>query len=78
MFYSVKNILRKCKAEAWNKEKKKYENVIGYFHVWGKTYEELGDGAVEISIGIIEKEDGQVVIVDPDSIRFLEKIKEKP
>ncbi len=44
---------------------------IGYFHTWGKDFEEFEDGAAEITVAIIELEDGTIIKLSPELIQFL-------
>lgn len=43
----------------------------GLFHCWGIDYEELGNGNVTYSVGIVELEDGSIVRALPESILFI-------
>ena len=52
-------------------KKKSYtnvENVEGYFHTWGLDVEE----GESYSVGLVELEDGSMVSVVPDYIKFLD------
>ena len=47
------------------------EPSIGYFHTWGKDFEEFEGGAVEITVAIVEFEDGRVNKFSPELIQFV-------
>jgi len=47
------------------------EPSIGYFHTWGKDFEEFEDGAVEITVAIVELENGSIIKLSPELIQFL-------
>lgn len=45
---------------------------VGWFHIWGTSFMEFEDGAVEITVAIVEDvETGQVYQSDPTEIRFI-------
>ena len=44
---------------------------IGYFHTWGKDFEEFEGGAVEITVAIVELGDGSIITLSPELIQFL-------
>jgi len=43
------------------------QEVIGYFHEWGKQSNEGGGD----SVGIVELENGKIHLIDPQLIEFL-------
>ena len=46
--------------------------VEGEFLEWGTSFEEFDNGAVQITVGIVKLDDGQVITPVPESIKFLE------
>lgn len=49
-----------------------YVTGTGLFHGWGLDYEEFESGAGNYSIAIVEKENGEVIKVQVDDIKFLD------
>jgi hypothetical protein len=66
--------LRKCKFKVFNKQSKEYSTLDGRFHKWGSTFEDFGENAVEVTIAIIETEDGQIWEVGPNLVQFTEGV----
>jgi hypothetical protein len=50
----------------------KVEDCKGYFHQWGMCYEEFENGPGNYTVAIVELEDGNVVNVWSDMIRFID------
>lgn len=46
----------------------------GLFHQWGYEYEECGENAGNLSVGIIEMPDGAVKLYVPRFIEFVEPL----
>ena len=44
---------------------------FGYFHKWGKDFEEFESGAVEMTVAIVELENGRIWKLDPNLIQFM-------
>lgn len=64
--------LRPCKAAYWYKGET--HEVVGRFHGWGSDYEEFCDfGPGNFAVGIVEANDGTVVMVRADTIVFLDR-----
>jgi len=51
----------------------KVEIAQGYFHQWGCDFEECDTGCGNYSTAIVEKDNGEVVNVPADMIKFLEQ-----
>lgn len=55
-----------------------YRKQIGWFHGWGQdvsmyeSYESEGENFAK-TVAIVEDEDGKVMTVDPEDIKFLDK-----
>jgi len=49
------------------------EIARGRFHGWGKEFEEFGDGACEVSVAIVELENGDVETYCANQVRFLDR-----
>lgn len=47
----------------------------GIFHKWSLKTEEYEDGLGPYTVGIIEKFDGSVVMIEPRYIKFVEPLK---
>lgn len=62
--------LRPCKATRYYKGE--YHEVKGWFHGWGADYEEFETGPGNLTLAIIEQEDGSVVTCPPDTVQFLD------
>lgn len=45
----------------------------GLFHCWGKEFEEFDQGACEVSVAIVELENGDVETYCANQIRFLDR-----
>jgi hypothetical protein len=65
--------MRKCKFKEWNHETKSYNEDIGWFHQWGSDFKEYESGPSNVTLGIIERDDGRVVAVHLENITFLDK-----
>lgn len=50
----------------------------GNFHEWGVDFEEFETGPGNYTVAIVEMEDGSVLKVDPELIRFVEPNKSPP
>lgn len=46
---------------------------VGCFHCWGMNYTEFESGAGNYSVAIVELPNGEVVMPQADSIRFIDK-----
>ncbi len=64
---------RRCSGKYFVREQRGFiEFKLGYFHKWGIYSEELDVGALNYTIGIVELEDGRVVTVMPENIKFID------
>ena len=64
---------RKCRGRCWSLGKcNQFE--LGYFHGWGKGYEEFENGAVSYSTAIVELPDGRVIAPLVDDIVFSDTV----
>lgn len=68
---------RKVQVFKWvRKEGKSFsdkeKDYIGKFHEWGMDYEEFETGPGNFSVGIIEKENGEIELVFAELIQFLD------
>lgn len=65
-------VLRPCKGTIWYQ--REAHEVIGRFHGWGSDYEEFCDAGPEnFAVGLIECNDGTVVMCRADTIVFLDR-----
>lgn len=62
--------LRPCRATRYYKGET-YE-VKGWFHGWAADFEEFEAGPGNVTLAIIEQEDGSVVTCQPDTVQFLD------
>lgn len=44
---------------------------VGFFHQWAVMYEELRDGVGNITVALVELQDGRIVEVLPSNVRFV-------
>lgn len=58
-------------AKIWNRTTKAFDIKSGRFHGYGFDFEEFENGAVQVSIAIVELGDGTVAMPRADNIRFL-------
>lgn len=60
-------MLRKCEVKLYPGDKVEK----AYFHGWFQDYEQLGSGdVVTCVIGIVELDDGKIIMSAPDRIKF--------
>jgi len=52
------------------------ELARGLFHGWGKEVEEFNDSACEVSVAIVELDNGEVETYCANQIRFLDRAAE--
>lgn len=69
--------MRKCKGKytEYDKGKKmfvEHEFDFGIFHQWGNDYEEIGDGAGNFTVAIVELPNGRIVTPAARDIWFLD------
>ena len=62
----VEVMIRKKVADKWIDEK-----AQGLFHQWGTECEEFEHGAVQVSMGIVELNDGTIETIHPLRIKFI-------
>jgi len=43
----------------------------GNFHKWGTAFEEFTNGGVEVTVAIVEMDDGRIVLCHPEKIKFV-------
>ena len=48
-------------------------SLKGTFHRWGVEYSEFNNGTVSYTVGLIELEDGTIISVAPENIKFEDK-----
>lgn len=65
---------RKCIAHVYERKNDGWrENeFVGWFHTWGSTFEEFDNGAVPVTTGIVEDENGKVWSTAAENIRFID------
>lgn len=63
--------MRKVKYKVYTKFPKEYVFEFGKFHTWGLEMIEFEDGGVNFTVGIIEKENGEMTTSVPKDIVFL-------
>lgn len=55
-------------------KKEKRELFQADFHQWADDFEEDSGGMCPITVALVEKDDGSIVKVNPEMIRFLDRI----
>lgn len=63
--------MRKVKYKVYTKYPKEFTFKEGLFHTWGVEFEEFESGPGNYTVGIIEKEDGEIITSVPTDIIFL-------
>ena len=76
-----KEDLRKVEFSVYSETEFKFNTYKGYFHTWGKTIKEIqtplsedfyGIKKVVVDVAIIEEQEtGDVFLVDPNNVTFL-------
>lgn len=65
--------MRRVKATKMGDTPPYRREFYGWFHDWGKESRFLGRGKRDtVTVGIVEREDGQICFVEPDLIKFLD------
>ena len=64
---------RKCIAHVYERKNDGWheDEFVGWFHTWGSTFEEFDNGAVPVTTGIVEDENGKVWSTAAQNIRFI-------
>lgn len=64
--------IRHCEFEATvNKDgRNEYVKKEGFFLCWGTSFEEIGDTVVEITVGVVEDTEGNILCAVPERIKF--------
>ena len=65
---------RKCIAHVYERKNDGWheDEFVGWFHTWGSTFEEFDNGAVPVTTGIVEDENGKVWSTAAQNIRFID------
>lgn len=65
---------RKCIAHVYERKNDGWheDEFVGWFHTWGSTFEEFDNGAVPVTTGIVEDENGKVWSTAAENIRFID------
>src|SRR3990167_3719300 len=62
---------RQVEYQKYNYQEKKWETFTGSFNQWGIESEEVEGRVLNNTVAIIERTDGQVIIVETNRIKFL-------
>lgn len=65
---------RKCIAHVYERTNDGWheDEFAAWFHTWGSTFEEFDNGAVPVTTGIVEDENGKVWNTAAENIRFID------
>lgn len=65
---------RKCIAHVYERKNDGWheDEFVGWFHTWGSTFEEFDNGAVPVTTGIVEDENGKVWSTAAQNIQFID------